>query len=641
MKILTNFSDVPIERKLFLISAIPMLALLLVSLVTFRSVNTFSYDEDRLNHIYHVQTAAAEYMKLIVDLETGFRGFVLTREPQFLQPYHAAKARVLSVGSMLRRMVLDVEAQKILVDRVQRLVETLIREKDELIESVKAGNPQKALHYIEQGRGRNLMSRIREEMANFDRREMELLRNAMESSAHDRTLLMSVVIGGGAVALVLMMVPLHFIARSITGPLTALAQAFSHADQGVIPTVPIFHRRDEIGELTRVMDAMNQQLRAYVQQIQRSEQELRIANANLAASEAKYRAIVDHAPIGIFTTEGMRLVFCNGQNWRLAGWNPEEQRDPERFWEAIHPDDRSAVCEAFRAAYERSETFERVFRLLTPNGTIRQILCKAVPLKGEDGQTICYQGFNVDITALEQMRAQLSRAERLVTLGQVAAGIAHEIRNPLVGIGSTASLLIEDMPENDPRLPDLQIILRETQRLDRIVSQIVEYARPRELTCTPISLSELIEETIAILKDLIVQKVLHMELTVDPHSPPIQADRDQLKQVLLNAIHNAIDAVPDGGRIAIRVKGESHGEREGALIEIEDTGKGISPADLPRIFEPFFTSGKRRGTGLGLAISRNIIEAHGGEIHIRSEIGVGTIMTVWLPLVPQPQLVPV
>ncbi len=130
------------------------------------------------------------------------------------------------------------------------------------------------------------------------------------------------------------------------------------------------------------------------------------------------------------------------------------------------------------------------------DGAVRRVLSRAVAIKDESGQTIVYQGFNVDITALEQMRAQLSRSERLATLGQVAAGIAHEIRNPLVGIGSTTSLLLEDFAEGDSRRDDLKTILKETRRLDRIVNQIVDYARPRDLLPVTFRLEELLEESL-------------------------------------------------------------------------------------------------------------------------------------------------
>jgi PAS domain S-box-containing protein len=347
---------------------------------------------------------------------------------------------------------------------------------------------------------------------------------------------------------------------------------------------------------------------------------------------------VDYAPIGIFTAKKVHLIFSNRQNWILAGRNSDEVLDPEHMWEAIHPDDREGVRGTFQDACHQGEPFERVFRFLHPDGTVRKVLCRAVPIQDEGGQTMVYQGFNVDITALEHMRAKLNRSERLATLGQMAAGIAHEIRNPLVGIGSTTTLLMDDFPEGDSRHEDLVTILKETRRLDRIVNQIVDFARPRDLLPVTFQLQDLIQESLQVLNEPIKQKAIQIDFHPPAKLNSIQADRDQLKQVLLNVIQNAVEGMSEGGCLRLSVEEEAIERRPGLRIKVQDNGKGISPSALPRIFEPFFTTGKHRGTGLGLPICRNIIEAHGGEIHAESQSGIGTTMTWWLPCVCQPQL---
>ena len=632
------FLNLPIEKKLLLVTAVPVLAVLVLSLGTFKSVQTFSLDEDHLNDVYHVQSASAEYMRLVVDLETGFRGYVLTQQPLFLQPYLAAKQRVLLLGNSLRQMVEHVEVQRQLIESVQKMVRQLMNDKDRLIERIKAGHSEEAMDYIESEKGRILMLAIREEMAGFDRRGVTQLQQALASSAEDRSALMGVVVWGGSLALILLLVPLHLIARSITGPLTTLVKAVENVSGGTIPNIPVFQRHDEIGELTRVMQAMGTQIRSHISRIEQSEQELRMLNQDVSSSEAKYRGIVDHAPIGIFTAKKVHLIFSNRQNWILAGRNPDEVLDPEHMWEAIHPDDREGVREAFQDACNQGEPFERVFRFLHPDGAVRKVLCRAVPIQDEVGQTMVYQGFNVDITALEHMRAQLNRSERLATLGQMAAGIAHEIRNPLVGIGSTTTLLMEDFPEGDSRQEDLVTILKETRRLDRIVNQIVDYARPRDLLPVTFQLQDLVRESLQVLSEPMKQKAIQVEFHPAANLGSIQADRDQLKQVLLNMIQNAVEAMSEGGCLRLSVEEEATERIPGFRLTVKDNGKGISPSALPRIFEPFFTTGKYRGTGLGLAICRNIIEAHGGEIHAESQSGSGTTMTWWLPCVCQPQL---
>ncbi len=638
MKLTPLFLNLPLAKKLLLVSAVPMLAVLVLSLLTYRSVETFSLDEDHLNEVYHIQSASAEFMRLVVDLETGFRGYVLTQQPQFLQPYQAAKQRVLALGNSLRQLVENDPAQQTLVKSVQNNIHLLMSDKDRLIERVKVGHPEEALQYVEAEKGRLLMLAIREEMARFDRQEVEQLQQALASSSEDRAVLMSVIVGGGAFALILMLLPLQLIARSITGPLTTLVKTVENFSGGTMPKVPVLDRQDEIGNLTRVMNTMGTQIQQHIQQIEQSEQELRSLNQEITSSEAKYRGIVDHAPIGIFTMEQNQVIFSNRQNWVLAGRNPDEALDPERMWDAIHPDDREEVREAFHDVRMQSEAFERVFRFLHQDGTTKRVLSRAVPIKDDSGQTIAYQGFNIDITALELMRAQLSRSERLATLGQVAAGIAHEIRNPLVGIGSTASLLLEEFGEGDSRRDDLKTILKETRRLDRIVNQIVDYARPRDFLPVTFQLEGLLEESLQVLSNLVKQKAIQVHHHRPTHLAALHADRDQLKQVVLNILQNAIEAMPSNGTLHLSIVEELYEQHHGLRLKVEDSGKGIDPNVLSKIFEPFFTTGKHRGTGLGLAICRNIIEAHGGEIHAESQQHMGTTISVWLPCVCQAQL---
>ncbi len=638
MAVKTLFLNLPIAKKLLFVSGVPVLAVLILSAVTYRSVETFSLDEDHLNNVYHIQSASSEFMRLVVDLETGFRGYVLTQQAQFLQPYQAAKQRVFSLGASLRQMVKNDESQRQLIESVQANVEHLMLDKDELIERVKVGDPEAALKYIETEQGRLLMLAIREEMARFDKQEIDQLQQALESSSQDRSVLMGVVVGGGSLALILMVLPIQLIARSITGPLTALVKTVEKFSGGHMPHIQVLERNDEIGELTRVMDAMGTQIDQHIQQIKQSEKELRVLNQDLTSSEAKYRGIVDHAPIGIFTVEQNKVIFSNRQNWILAGRDPEEGLDPGEMWEALHPEDQENVQLALHEAKTQGEPFERVFRFLHPDGAVRRVLSRAVPIKDESGQTIVYQGFNVDITALEQMRVQLSRSERLATLGQVAAGIAHEIRNPLVGIGSTASLLLEDFVEGESQWNDLTIILKETRRLDRIVNQIVDYARPRELLPVSFQLEDLLKESLQVLMNPLQQKSIQVVHYYPEHLKALHADRDQLKQVLLNILQNAIEAMPSSGTLRVSIVEEAYEKQEGFRLKVEDSGKGIDPNVLSRIFEPFFTTGKHRGTGLGLAICRNIVESHGGEIHAESQLHLGTTISMWLPGICQSQL---
>lgn len=640
-RLLRFLNDLPIARKLFLASVIPVLTVMVLSAVTYRSVVTFSEDEGELNDIYLAQRLAAEYLRLVVDLETGFRGFVLTKQEKYLYPYRTAQDHIRHVGSSLEEKIQSQQEQRALVAKVQELVKQFAGEKEVLIDDVKSGKQEKARQYIEENHGRQIMLKIREEMSRFDHLEHDVLNGRLAKLYQDRNTMLAVILGGGLFALVLMVSTLHLIARSITGPLATLAKAVGSSPTGLAPAVPVMDRRDEIGNLTHVMQAMSAQIRDHLGAVEKSETELRALNQDLSASESKYRSLVDHAPFGIFTMKGMAMVFINRYNRVLAGLDPDEEGDPEAIRGAIHPEDRDRVLSEFAKALEEDRPYETVFRFLHKDGTVRKVLSRRIPIKATDGRVERYQGFNIDITALDQMQGRLGRAERLATLGQVAAGIAHEIRNPLVGIGSTTSLLLDDTDRADPRRADLEVILGETKRLDRIVNQIIDYARPRELAPVLFSVLDLIQEALKVLDAPLSHKLLKITGALPSTLSQVHADRDQIKQVLLNVFQNAVEASGEGGVLRVAAQPFARNLDPGIVMTVTDHGPGIPSEDLPHVFEPFFTRGKHRGTGLGLAICRNIVDAHGGDIQLISEVGKGTTARLWLPLRQQPRLVEV
>ena len=627
------FNNLPIARKLLLTAIIPLTAFLVLGVETYRSLETLTEHEEQLDRVYVAQRAAAEYMRMIVDYETGFRGYVMTRQDAYLIPSRNAHQHLPSVEQVLLGLIRPHRAQYETMQTVQRLVKQLMDEKENLIRSVKKGQTAEALDYLEEGRGRDLMQTVREHMARFDRLEQEALNDALANMARSRKSMVARFLWGIALVFVLMVLALQLIARSITGPLIGLAKSVRSSD-GLVPAdVPVLSRQDELGELTRVMGAMSRQVREHLASVQANQAELRALNEDLAASEEKYRSIVDHAPFGIFSTSGMTVTFSNRYNRVLAGLNPDDTSEPDAFRQWIHPDDRERVLREYAQAVAEDRPYETVFRFLHRDGSVRKVLSRRIPIRNKEGQTTMYQGFNIDITALDDMQQQLSRAERLATLGQVAAGIAHEIRNPLVGIGSTAALLRDEVDPSDEKRTDLDIILNETRRLDRIVNQIIDYARPRDLMPTAWVVDGIVDEVLKLLDTRLETQQIAV-VRSGQQGLTVYADRDQIKQVLLNLCHNSLDAMKQEGTLRIAAGDGARAGHAGIFIEISDTGSGIAQKDLAQVFQPFFTTGKQHGTGLGLAICRNIAEAHGGDITLVSEPGRGTTARLWLPLQP-------
>lgn len=221
---------------------------------------------------------------------------------------------------------------------------------------------------------------------------------------------------------------------------------------------------------------------------------------------------------------------------------------------------------------------------------------------------------------------QLNLAERLAALGEMVAGVAHEIKNPLGIIQSTAEFLnnMPDVDENHKKLSN--VITEESIRLNRIVTEFLDFARPHELNLHDFNLNEIIQKNIDFLKPEIDKKDIAVETNIDSQGFQITADQDLLHRVFMNLILNAMQAIPGEGKININVAEEKGGYR----IDIMDSGCGISDENLNKIFNPFFTT-KEKGSGLGLPIVRKIIEGHGGTIDIGSEEGAGTKVSLHLP----------
>jgi len=226
-----------------------------------------------------------------------------------------------------------------------------------------------------------------------------------------------------------------------------------------------------------------------------------------------------------------------------------------------------------------------------------------------------------------QAQRQLAQSEKMAAIGHLAAGLAHEINNPLNIVSGFAEYLLEKTPPQDPRRSNLEEIFRETGRCQRLVSDVLRFAKPKEPERAPTDVNILVEDTLALLKSQIKSGGIEVDARLSRDLPPLEADRDQLKQVLLNVCLNACQAMKDGGNLAIET-----GRRNGHIaVAVRDTGTGIPPAELRNIFNPFFTT-KEDGTGLGLSLSYAMVEQHGGTIQVESRPNGGTTLTILLPL---------
>jgi two-component system, NtrC family, sensor kinase len=230
---------------------------------------------------------------------------------------------------------------------------------------------------------------------------------------------------------------------------------------------------------------------------------------------------------------------------------------------------------------------------------------------------------------IQDMQSHLVRSEKLASLGELVAGIAHEINNPLTGIMVFANLLLEDPRMHQELREDLEVIHSETQRCSGIVRRLLAFSRESAPQKSLESVNELLENTLHLVENQPSFQNIAFFREYDPNLPQILIDRNQISQVFMNLLLNAAQAMSDGGAMSIETQLTDDGVH--IATRVRDSGCGISQDDLKRIFDPFFTT-KEVGTGLGLSVSYGIVENHGGKIEAESSLGVGTVFTILLPL---------
>lgn len=231
-----------------------------------------------------------------------------------------------------------------------------------------------------------------------------------------------------------------------------------------------------------------------------------------------------------------------------------------------------------------------------------------------------------------ELEQQLRQAETLAVAGKLATGLAHEVGTPLNIISGRAEGLLQTLPRDDPRRPDLGIIVAQIDRISGIIRSLLDMVRPQKPEVQPTMLASILERLLPLIQHAARRRRIALSASVSVQLPPVLADPNQLQQVLINLLMNALEATPAGGRVSVGANPENRDGRAGIAISVTDTGPGI-PADLlPRVFESFFTTKPPgQGTGLGLAICRDIVKEHGGEIRVESGAGAGATVTVWLP----------
>ncbi len=333
------------------------------------------------------------------------------------------------------------------------------------------------------------------------------------------------------------------------------------------------------------------------------------------------------ALVVVLDTEG-RIVRFNRACEQASGYRFEEVKG-QRVWDfLLVPEEMEGVKAAFEDLWTKGlpNTHENFW--VRKDGERRRIVWSNTVILNLRGSVEHVIATGLDVTEVKQMQEQLRRTERLAELGTLASGMAHEIGTPMNVIQGRAEYLLQRTTE-EPIKKGLATIIAQVERITKIMNQLLTFARRRPIERKPMDLKKTIADCLDIVQERLKQHRVEVETSYAEPLPLVHADPDQMSQVLLNLVLNAIQAMPEGGRLSLALEPEGPGMK----LSVADTGSGMPAETLNKIFDPFFTTKDvGAGTGLGLTVVHGIVEDHGGAIHVYSVPGRGTTFTIHLPI---------
>src|ERR1044071_468959 len=359
----------------------------------------------------------------------------------------------------------------------------------------------------------------------------------------------------------------------------------------------------------------------------RSDVRLLAATQSLANLRALHERIVESIRSGLVTTDLDGVIYTfNQAAQEITGYEEETVRGKHASIFFGNMKDR--ISESLKELSEGHGSPRFETDCLTPEGLRLRLGFSISPLFSETNETTGMVITFQDLTQVRTLEETSRRQDRLAAIGRMAASIAHEIRNPLAAMRGSIQMLRSELDTDSHQTELMEIILRESDRLNRIITDFLNYARPRSLVHSKVDVANLLHQTFALMRhspEIGADQSIVEELPDDPLFA--EADEGQLKQVFWNLARNALQAMPQGGTLRATLESNSNNRLR---ITFADTGRGMSPDQVEHLFEPF--SSTTGGTGLGLSIVYQIIRDHGGTINVRSRVGQGTTITVELPV---------
>ncbi|MEJ5375680.1 MAG: ATP-binding protein [bacterium] len=370
-----------------------------------------------------------------------------------------------------------------------------------------------------------------------------------------------------------------------------------------------------------------------------SREELEVAQSDLSKLTLLHEHILQCLPSGLLTCDPLgRIIYANHSALEMIGVQAESILN--KPLEEVFPQIPSRLLKEAARGRHDPQMRRQSMKYTRPDGQIMELGFSLAPLKGDDevlmGTIFHFQ----DLTQAVAMEQHLRRVDRLASIGEMAARIAHEIRNPLASVSGSIQILQKELSLDGANRRLMEIVLRETKRLNGLLTEFLNFARPEHSTPRKMDLSKALRETLTLFLEQTTQ-ACNLKAEISP-GLMIYADSKRLRQVVWNLLNNALEAMPHGGDLSVRAFGASgnlpaglDSQERWLVVEVEDSGVGISEDVRDKVFDPFFTT-KEKGTGLGLSIVHRLVEEMGGRIELQSQPGKGSRFSLWLPAkVPQ------
>jgi PAS domain S-box-containing protein len=541
------------------------------------------------------------------DAETGERGFIITGEPRYLDPYDAAVKQIDQQIAALEKLVAHDPVQLTRIPELKKAIAARLATLNESIEARKAEGFDPVRAGVTSDQGKAQMDEVRRQVSEMIKNESAMRRDHLRRSAE--------------------LYRFAFVSGLFSDGLALL-----------------------------VIAAFGLLLHRHLRSRQRAE-------ADIFEQRELFRTTIASIGDGVVTTDMLgRVTSLNGVAQSLTGWSESEARGQlvDKVFKIVHEQTRAQVVNPVGRVLNEGAILGLANHtvLISKDGTERPIDDSAAPIADAHGKTIGVVMIFRDVTErrraeqalleanerlrqselqlrrqAEELENQLIASGRLVSLGEITASMAHEFNNPLGIVAGFAQDLMSESDPNSSQYEAMKIINDETKRCQGIIQSLLQYARPKSAEVGPTDLGKTVEKTLALVSNRLYKQKISAVTDIAANLSQAHADAQQLEQVLVNLYLNAIDAMPDGGTLTVRVGTVPDASGNANLvITVADTGFGIDRADLPKIFLPFFSAKKSKGLGLGLSICDRIIRNHGGRIEVDSELSSGTSFRIHLPL---------